>query len=126
MKIINHAFTAVTPNMYKRADKRFHPLLELAIMLNQLFSNTYFADLTLLMHLVAISLNVNAKDLKDEAEENIRKRLVRLEDLRNIFFFQVFNWFRFKKLRMQQENTVTLDRAIQMLESYAIGCRHHA
>jgi len=67
LNIINQAFTAVSHNMYKRTDKRFHPLLELAIMLNQLFSNTYFTDLTLLMHLVAISLNVNAKDLKEEA-----------------------------------------------------------
>ena len=86
----------MNPNVFKRTDKRFHPLFELALMLNQLFGITYFTDCTLLGHLVAISLNVDAKTLMKETKEDLRNRLVRLEDLKNIFFFQNFNWFRFK------------------------------
>jgi len=91
-------------------------------MLNQLFGISYFTDCTLLGHLVAISLNLGAKTLMEETREDLRARLVRLEDLRNIFFFQRFNWFRFKKLSMEQENSITLERAITMLEDYAIIC----
>lgn len=120
---VNQAFNAVTSNMYKRADRRFHPLLELALMLNQLYGMTYFTDLTLLAHLVAISLNVDAKTLMEEPHADLRRRLIRLEDLRNIFFSQCFNWIEFVKQTRVKDNMITLERAITILEDYVAGCQ---
>ena len=120
---VNQTFNAVTSNMYKRADRRFHPLLELALMLNQLYGMTYFTDLTLLAHLVAISLNVDAKTLMEEPHADLRMRLIRLEDLRNIFFSQCFNWIVFVKPDRMKDNMITLERAITMLEDYVAGCQ---
>lgn len=125
LNVINHAFIAVTANMYKRQVESYQPLLELAIMLNQLFSCTYFTDLTLLLHLVALSIGVNAQVLKGEAEDALRARLANLEQLQNIFFYQNFNWFRFVKPVNFVDHMITLDKAIQMLEDYAIGCKHN-
>ena len=121
---VNQTFNAVTSYMYKRPDKRFHPLLELAVLLNQLIGVTYFNDLTLLGHLVALSLNKDASTLRNESWPALRARLMNLENLRDIFFSWGRNWFSFvKQTRRLKDNMTTLSHAIKYLEDYVAGCQ---
>jgi hypothetical protein len=113
---VSEGFRAVTANMFKKADARYHPLLELGILINQLFGMTYFTDLTMVGHLVAISFGVSLKEVVNADHAQLRHMLSQIEHLRDIFFSKSFNYFCFEQPANFNGNMIPLDRAITMLQ----------
>lgn len=109
LSLINEHFNAVAPQVFKKDDRVLHPLMELAIMINQLFGLTYFSDLTMLGHLVAVSFGVSAKMLLGLPHKELRARLTNLEHLRDVFFAEKFNFFKFEKPRQESMRDMTLN-----------------
>jgi hypothetical protein len=117
---INETFNAIAPQFYKKADRKTHPLFELAVLINQLFGMTYISDLSMLAHLVSISYGVNCKLLLDLPHPELRAKFANLSKLRDVFFLEKFNFIKFRRAKKAELTEILLSDALSMLEDYLI------
>jgi hypothetical protein len=82
---------------------------------------TYFTDLTMLGHLVAVAHGCSLKGVINSNHSELLHRLDSLETLNDIFFVEDFNFFRFEQPSCSKNDMITLDRAVGMLQDYYEG-----
>lgn len=82
---------------------------------------TYFTDLTMLGHLVAVAHGCSLKGVINSNPSELLHRVDRLETLNDIFFVEDFNFFRFDQPSCFKNDMITLDRAVSMLQDYYEG-----
>jgi len=92
-------------------------------MINQLFGITYFSDLTMLGHLVAVSFGVSAKTILGWSFKELRAHLTKLELLCDVFFAEKFNYFKFEKVEQEGKEAMTLNSALNVLQDFLQNCQ---
>lgn len=120
-------FAAFTSKGQKNTAFMHHSVVELMGLINQLFSLTYFTEPAMLYQLIAVSLGEALPAFIERKKKEISSKLSRIEDLRDIFFCERFNFLRFVKTPEPGLRHLGLERVLDYLHAFTQeNITHHA